>query len=203
MKHIDKIIEPKGLKYARDYHLTWDEFHNQCSDMYIACREQAYSEQKGECAYTGLPLTGNVIIHLDHFKKKSIYPRLTFEWSNLFAAVKDNHFGADYKDNQINGRNAAHYYQLLINPALESPEAYFWYSNDGMVHPKDGLTQTDVEKANTTILLLNLNQSTLIHRRRELWKMIQNYKDLPIDTIASALKNYGFSFVIYSYQSPT
>ena len=199
MKHIDKNIAPEGLKYACAHHFTWDDFHNNCPDKYVECREQAYSEQNGECAYTGLPLTVYVIVHLDHFKKKSIYPRLTFDWSNLFAAVKDNHFGSDYKDKQINGNNATHYYKLLINPALDTPEAYFWYSNDGRVQPKDDLSQLDIERANITIRLFNLNQSTLVQRRRALWKILQDYKDLPTDTITSELKIYGFSFVISNY----
>ena len=201
MKHIEKHTEPQGLAFAREHHLTRDEFGSQCEMMYIQCREQAYEEQSGECAYTGMPLTKSAVVHIDHFKKKSIYIHLTFDWSNLFAAVKDNRFGSDYKDKQIKGHNAAHYYQLLINPALDTPESYFWYSNDGMVHPKDGLTSTDLGKAITTIKLFNLNQSTLIHRRRELWQILQTYRDLPIDIITSALKDYGFSFVISNYQS--
>ena len=201
MKRINKNTEPEGLKYARDNNLTWEDFHTQCQTMYVECREQAFNEQEGECAYTGMPLTKKEIVHLDHFKKKSIYPRLTFDWSNLFAAIKDNRFGSDYKDNHINENNATYYYQLLINPALDTPEAYFWYSNDGMVYPKDGLTSIDLEKANTTINLFNLNQSTLIHRRRQLWQILQAYRDLSIDVITSALKNYGFSFVISNYQS--
>lgn len=202
MKHIEKHTEPQGIVFAREHHLTWDEFDTpQYKMMYIQCREQAYDEQSGECAYTGMPLNKSAVVHLDHFRKKSIYPLLTFDWSNLFAAVKDNHYGSDYKDNQINGTNAAHYYQLLINPAIESPEAYFWYSNDGKVHPKAGLTPTDFEKANTTIRLFNLNQSTLINRRRDLWQILQSYQDLSTEVIASALKNYGFSFVISNYQS--
>ena len=199
MKHILKQSEPNGLGYAREHNLNWDEFHKHFPLEYIECRKQAYEEQKGECAYTGMPLNENATTHLDHFKKKSIYSTLTFVWNNLFAAIKDSHYGADYKDNFINGINAGEVYNILLNPALDDPESYFWYSNDGKIEPRNDLSTTEKLRAETTIRVFNLNNSTLLHRRRELFSMLSDYRELNFQEVSSALKNYGFSFIISAY----
>ena len=199
MKQIIKQIEPAGLDYARKHHLTWDEFHEQCRDSYIACRTQANEEQSGECAYTGMPLNENANIHIDHFRKKSLYQDLTFIWTNLFAAIKNIHYGADYKDGYINGENAESVYAKLLNPALDNPELYFWYSNNGRIEIKEDLADSDKIRAKTTIDVFHLNDSVLLNRRRELFKILDNYKSLPEEETLPALKIYGFSFVIHAY----
>ena len=199
MKHIVKQSEPPGLSYAREHHLDWNEFHKQCRDVYAVCIEQANKEQDGECAYTGMPLNSNTEIHIDHFKKKSIYGELTFVWTNLFAAVKDCHYGADYKDDRINGTNAATIYSSLLNPAIETPDSYFWYSNNGNIEPLTGLTDVERQRAETTIRIFNLNSPILVNRRRELFSMLQYYKDLTMSETLSALKKVGFSFVISAF----
>ena len=199
MKHIVKQAEPTGLDYARKHHLTWDEFHEQCHDSYMACRTQANEEQSGECAYTGMPLNENANIHIDHFMKKSIYPKLTFIWTNLFAAIKDNNYGADYKDEYIKRSNAENVYSKLLHPALDNPESYFWYSTNGKIDPKDGLSDEEKDRAKTTIDVFHLNDSILLNRRRELFKILQAYTDIPMEEALLYLKEYGFSFVITSF----
>ena len=199
MKHIIKKLEPVGLEYARQHNLNWDEFHEQCHDSYVACRIQAHEEQVGECAYTGMPLNDSANIHLDHFKKKSIYPNSTFDWNNLFAAIKNHQFGADYKDNYIDGENAANVYPKLLHPALNDPTLFFWYSNTGKIEPKSGLGDIDREKAITTIAVFNLNNETLLSRRRQLFQILQCYQELTLDETLSALKTYGFSFVTCAF----
>lgn len=199
MKHIIKQSEPAGLAYAREHHLTWDDFHEQCHYTYVKCREQADREQNGECAYTGMPLNDSANIHIDHFKKKSICQDLTFVWTNLFAAIKDCRYGADYKDNYIDGSNAVTIYHSLLNPAIDNPDLYFWYSNDGNIEPRYGLTDTEKQQAELTIKVFNLRSSVLVNRRRELFSMLQDYKDLLMNETLSSLKKVGFSFVISAF----
>lgn len=90
MRKIFKGEDPTCLDSAERNGWTWDEFVAKDHDGYLICREQANTEQQGVCAYTELPLdVEKVTVHFDHFRKKSIYPKLRFKWDNLFAAVKD------------------------------------------------------------------------------------------------------------------
>lgn len=196
MKHILKQNEPTGMAEVRKQHLNWDDFHDQFATLYHQCRDQAINEQGEECAYTGLPLNDSSNIHLDHFKKKALYENLTFDWNNLFAAIKDNGFGADFKDRIIDGKNHTTLYSLLLNPAIDDPEPLFWYSNDGYIVAKSDLNEIQKQRVETTITIFNLNHSTLVHRRRELLTILENYKELPESTTTDALKKYGFSFVV-------
>lgn len=201
MKHIRKQNEPIGLTKVRKQHLSWEDFHKQYDTLYYECRNQAIHEQGEECAYTGLPLNDASVIHLDHFKKRENYESLTFDWNNLFAAIKDSCFGADFKDHVINKQNHDAKYKQLLNPAIDNPESLFWYSTDGSIVARSTLSDDEKQKVETTIETFNLNHSKLIHRRRELLKMLENYKQLPETATADAVKLYGFSFVVsFFYQ---
>lgn len=199
MKYIIKRAEPVGLDCARRHNLNWEKFRKSCHELYDVCCDQAREEQLGECAYTGMPLNSSANIHIDHFKKKSIYPKLTFDWNNLFLAIKDNRYGADHKDRYIDGENAINSYFMLINPALDDPSKYFWYSNNGEVRPKDNLTEFDKQKASITIDVFNLNNRVLLSRRRDLFEIIKCYQDLEEGDVLSSLEGYGFSFVIREF----
>ena len=39
----------------------------------------------GVSAYTEEPLSGDA--HIDHFRKRDMFPNLTFDWNNLFVDV--------------------------------------------------------------------------------------------------------------------
>ena len=39
----------------------------------------------GVSAYTEEPLSGDA--HIDHFRKRDLFPNLTFDWNNLFVDV--------------------------------------------------------------------------------------------------------------------
>lgn len=58
--------------------------------------------------------------NVEHFKPKSIYPGLTFEWDNLYyACIKCNR----PKDNYDTGINP------FINPAIEDPEEFLTFDH--------------------------------------------------------------------------
>lgn len=197
MRTIVKSDSPACLSDAKRKGWSWDDFVENDRRGYQSCRQVADSEQRGECAYTELPLNNQqTIIHLDHFRKKSIYPNLRFDWNNLFAAVKDHRFGAGYKDNIVDGKNAGQIYCQVLSPLTSELNAYFHYATNGEIEPKSGLTEDDKSRAEKTIELFNLNESELVSRRRTIIAQISNYRDLSESDIRDCFVGAGFSSVL-------
>lgn len=73
--------------------LSWDDFHCSYPQVYAKCVQQAISEQNGECAYTEIPLPDKSQ-HLDHYKKKAIFPELTFDWNILLTVFAKSCFSS-------------------------------------------------------------------------------------------------------------
>lgn len=197
MRTIVKGETPASLIKAEKKGWSWDEFVENDHDGYQACREQANAEQQGVCAYTELPLdVEKVTVHFDHYRKKSIYPKLRFKWENLFAAVKDNRFGADYKDGIVNGRNHNQMYASILSPLTANLQDYFHYSTSGEIEPMSGLSEENQEKAEATIRVFNLNEAELVSRRRTMMAQIVYYEDLPEEDIRSSFEGFGFPSVV-------
>lgn len=151
----------------------WDDLHKNHRELYVRMRQQAEEEQHGECAYTGL-LVSERNGHLDHFRKRALYPQLMFEWDNIFLAVKCGKYGADHKDHIINGNNHTAMYARLLMPLTEEVERYFYYANDGSIQPSPDLSDDDRERAQLTIDTFNLNEATLCQRRSGIQKRIES-----------------------------
>lgn len=204
MKTIIKTQPNASLQTAKDNRWDWDEFHTNMHQAYLDCRNQALDEQAGECAYTGLWLGegSNQKLHLDHFKKRSIYPDLTFCWDNLFAAAKDLDYGADYKDNVIHGpkSNSDIQYNSIISPTNANLKHYFWYRQDGTIEPTPALDLSNdrelLNRIRNTIDVFNLNAADLKSRRKGIIESIRNLNQLDDDVIISCMMHSGFSFVI-------
>lgn len=197
MRKIFKGEDPTCLDSAERNGWTWDEFVAKDHDGYLICREQANTEQQGVCAYTELPLdVEKVTVHFDHFRKKSIYPKLRFKWDNLFAAVKDNRFGADFKDGIVNGQNHKQVYASILSPLTVGLQDYFHYATSGEIEPMSGLSEESFEKAEETIRVFNLNEAELVNRRRTMMAQIVCYQDLSEEDIRSSFDGMGFLSVV-------
>jgi uncharacterized protein (TIGR02646 family) len=133
------------------------------------------SEQNYQCAYTEMDIEeDNISSHIDHFKKRDQFPRLTFDWNNLFTASNDEDFGAKYKDNKYKVK--PNDYQFLINPALENASDYFYYAYTGdiLIKSKDSDTIA-YKKAKFTIAIFNLNVKTLVEQRKVVAMTVEEY----------------------------
>jgi len=108
-------------------------------------------EQNFQCAYTELRIEPEES-HIDHFRKRSLFPELTFKWDNLLTSCNYEYYGAKYKDKHIKKRH----YSNLINPVTNNPELYFMYSFTGEI-----LITDKNEDAKLTIDLFNLNDRSL------------------------------------------
>lgn len=173
----------------------WDCIHlPENQKVYTICKDRLLQEQHCLSGYTERVLKNN--IHIDHFKKKDLFPKLTFVWENLILDEHNSNYGADFKDSNVKKDD----YSFLINPNVENPHEYFTYQlNDGKIIPIKSLSEKCRKKAEFTIKLFNLNSSSLVQQRLDLINMITIFcKDAALDKkdIYMALKNKGFPSVV-------
>lgn len=197
MRRIVKSEAPSPLCEAKQKGWNWNEFVTNDHDGYIDCRNRARADQGDVCGYTELPLNSKgVTVHLDHFRKKSIFDKLTFDWNNLVCAAKDQRFGADYKDDRVDGKNAMSVYSNILNPVVDEAQDYFYYDTNGLIYPDVSLDIDRIEKAKRTIEIFNLNETELVSRRRALISGVQACATLSEEDIRSAFSGSGFPTVL-------
>lgn len=200
MKTINKIEEPLCLEVAKKNRWNWQSLHEYGKSEYESLRNHLISEQGGECAYTGLWIGEGTkqTIHIDHFRKRSIYPQLEFEWLNLFGAVKNSEYGADRKDKWIGGslRHAEKQYGEIWSPLQANLADKFWYAEDGKVEPHPHLSIEEKAITNKTIEVFNLNSNELRERRKSIKKQIRDLSGMGDDIIKDCFCLSGFSFVV-------
>lgn len=177
MIHINKSSEPQELtSFKRNIHHSWKEIHQEANKhVYDACLQQCLMDQNELCGYTEMKLNESVQIHIDHYIKRDLAPQLTFEWSNMVAAVKDSRFGADFKDGHMDLANydtSNHTYANAYNPVTDNMLEVFTFSSDGGIEPAD---KTDL-KAASTIALFNLDGKELRLRRRECMESVRSLR---------------------------
>ena len=65
----------------------WEDLHHnkKSPNLYRDTKARLVDEQGGVSAYTEEPLSGDA--HIDHFRKRDMFPNLTFDWNNLFVDV--------------------------------------------------------------------------------------------------------------------
>lgn len=138
-------------------------------------------DQHGLCAYTELRISPHASCsHIDHFRKRSLFGELTFDYNNLLVSCNSEYFSAKYKDKRIKPQD----YELLINPVEEDPRAHLYYTFTGKVLPRN-----HSDKGARTIDLLNLNHPALVERRKQIALMLTNprYRQLSDQKIISLI----------------
>ncbi len=174
---------------------NWSDFHEDHKDIFEESRSVILTDEQNQlCGYTEIYINDLKDCHIDHYKKKSMFPELTFEWNNLIVATKDSNFGANYKDNKsgIQKNN----YGNIFNPVIDNVENYFDYTTWGEVTPKTAISEVENQKAIKTIEVFNLNHNSLKDRRKNLISMIGSYGEIAKVDILAALDKLGFKSVI-------
>lgn len=150
-------------------------------------------EQHGQSGYTESPITLNGS-HIDHFRKQSLFNKLVFDWDNFVVDSTDDAYGAKFKDNYISTREDN---ENLINPVTEDASRFFKYEINGRIEVADGLDKVDAARAQLTRDAFNLNEGSLVDRRRVIMSMILDaFIDLTDDEIKDALQSLGFTSVV-------
>lgn len=197
MKTIQKNSPHESLIKASKECADWSEFVESRHAEYLKVRAQGIAEQQNECAYTGMWIGEGTKenLHLDHFRKRAIYPKLTFEWDNIYAAVKSNSYGADFKDGKVNGENAEEIYKSILSPNVNGLQRYFWFQTDGKMIPSPELSEAERKMAKATIVIFNLNHKSLKDKRYGVMATIRSLSQLDEKTIRECIASAGFSFV--------
>jgi len=174
---------------------NWDTFHQDARDCYLECRTQILiEEQNCLCGYTEISITEITDSHLDHYRKKSIFPDMTFVWKNLVAATLDSDFGANYKDSvfKIKKEN----YPEIFDPVEDDVQTFLYYNQRGEIEPLGVLDNKAKEKVKKTIEVFNLNHSSLRSRRETMIRQIRDCAELAIEQIMAAFSASGFQSVL-------
>lgn len=192
MRKIDKGVPvPSFTEFVCQHHPTkWED----AKDVSRLWREYILEkEQHRLSGYTEEPIRLNNS-HIDHFRKQSLFNSLVFDWRNLIVDSKNETYGAKHKDCVVKAREDN---EKLIDPAVEDASRYFKYELNGKIEVAEGLSPADREKAVFTREAFNLNESSLVERRRVIINTIMEpYKDLTDDDIQEALATLGFTSVV-------
>ncbi|MBX3448927.1 MAG: TIGR02646 family protein [Planctomycetaceae bacterium] len=116
-------------------------------------RQQLELLQGRRCAYCegSLDVLGQ---HIEHFRRKHIFQKLTFHWGNLFwSCDQDGHCGC-FKDRKSGPYNP----NDLIDPSLDDPEQYLHFFSDGSIRLRPGLNAAAQRRAEETLRVFNLDQ---------------------------------------------
>ncbi|MCK4660466.1 MAG: TIGR02646 family protein [Phycisphaerae bacterium] len=115
----------------------------------------------GKCAYCESRITHLDYGHIEHYRPKSRFPKLTFEWSNLLLACGVCN-GAEHKGGQFPDRAGG---GPLVNPCDDNPSDHFRFQYD----PDTKLASVygTTTRGETTEKLLGLNRHWLRKYRSE------------------------------------
>lgn len=175
----------KDFEGQQDWALSLD-FHRIWRELILE------TEQHGLSGYTEEPLKLDNV-HIDHFYKRSLFSDKVHYWHNLIVDSLDETYGAKYKDKLVKSSDDN---IRLINPITEDPHLFFRYKVDGRIAPKEMLSGKDLERAEYTICAFNLNEASLVERRRALLKMYDAYGDASLEQLLDWLKESGFPSVV-------
>lgn len=156
----------------------------------------AYTEKLLSCETNGL--------HVDHFiKQQFLTPGETLQWDNFFVDVHvgSEMYGADFKDNsKYSSVNSKDKNLRVINPAMEDPHHYFYYTTQGEIIPRADLDEDEKERALLTTTAFNLNHPSLVEELHNVYMQIKSLKQgkLTADEIKSYLIVLPYE---YSYPS--
>jgi len=150
-------------------------------------------EQQGLSGYTEVPLKVDDS-HIDHFYKQSLFRDKVHSWDNLVVDTIDETYGAKYKDKHVKNETDN---LKVINPVTEDPNYFFRYKVDGRIVSKDTLSEVERNRADYTIDVFNLNEPSLVNRRKGLLSIDLNaFGDMSLDQLRTYLKDYGFPSVL-------
>ena len=140
-------------------------------------------EQQGCCAYTEIRISEDKACHIDHYHTRNLFPDETFNYGNLLVSCNAENYGAKYKDKQVKGKAD---YDKLLNPATDVPSDYLKYTFMGELQAIGGN-----ERGAHTIEYFNLNERSLVNRRRNAVYCLQSMQDeLNEDEVVEAIGEF-------------
>ena len=188
MRWIDRGTAPKRVaEYAREYTPGWvsyvrDGVGSRPDDRdWYRFRSRLGKRSCGMCWYCerrceSASETGGRAATLDHFKPRSLFPELVYDWSNwIFSCLRCN------RDNKEDKWPDNGYVDPAAIEAQERPDRYFDY--DALTHeiiPKNDLSGDERKRAVDTIGDLGLNKVDVLSSRQDwMQRFIENMRQFP------------------------
>ncbi|EDQ1418330.1 TIGR02646 family protein [Salmonella enterica] len=158
----------------------WQRFgrENKAALMTLLLNEQyhlcCYSEIRADLRGLGY--------HIEHVENKSQQPGRTFDYQNLATSALDSEnglhqFGINAFGGHSRGKQEAVDMAKFIHCHMSGCSRYFAYLSDGRIVPADELNTQEMERAQYTIDLLNLNSGFLQTERRNHWEELEQLFD--------------------------
>jgi len=108
--------------------------------------------------------------HIEHFRRRHLFPRFTFAWENLFWSCDHPDCCGRHKDSKFSAYDP----DDLIDPTKDDPDHFFRFGSDGSIATRVGLSAADLRRAKVTLAVFNLDPGSC--RLRTLRKLrAQNY----------------------------
>jgi uncharacterized protein (TIGR02646 family) len=171
---------------------AWKEIGKDEKSFKSGLREYILLEEQNMlCAYCNQEIeSDDTCSNTDHFKKRDWCARETLEYRNLLVSCKNEFHCENIKDN-FKFTHCSEF-DKIVNPVIENPDDFFDYGIDGDILVKDGLSNIDKEKAEFTIKVFALNNSSLKIDRAKIGNSLSFYYDLDfeIDDILNDIVNY-------------
>ncbi|MDO4527579.1 MAG: retron system putative HNH endonuclease [bacterium] len=190
---------PSTLSQTRHLSNNW-EHPKWSADHKKPIMDALCEMQANRCAYCEGVLEKNTG-HIEHFKKRSLFPELTFCWDNLFySCLSEEHCGKK-KDKVIKTQENN---LKLIDPCKENPEHFLVFSYDGVIAPRTNLSHEASLRANFTISALNLNEPKLVQQRKNIlrqyeWLMQYSTEEIDDYLTTDVIKGLPYITAIYHY----
>lgn len=154
-----KILKRKSAEWTTKNLLSANtkEQHSKAENKYRhkEIKEALCVMFHGKCAYCESKITHVDYGHIEHYRPKSKFPELTFDWSNMLLACGvcngSGHKGDHFPEEDKNGP--------LVNPCDEDPSQHFsfHYEPDCRIASVYGITP----RGETTEKILGLNRNEL------------------------------------------
>lgn len=182
------------LQLWSDFSAPQSEYHQ----IYQNVRNHiAIVEQSCISSYTEKPLGNDT--HIDHFRKRSLYPHLTFDYSNFLVDDRNDNYGACFKDNRAGvTKSTFDGKERIFCPITENMSDFIEFLIDGAMVPRIGLTEHYSNRVKETIRVFNLNHKALKNQRSDIIKIIKEYRKFGLtnEDIRNSMEKSGFPTLI-------
>ncbi len=195
MRWIDRGPEPAPVAdYAQQFTPGWVEHYQQKrgqappDSFWREYRSSLGERSNNECWYCGRQcnaVVGDKSPTVDHFRPRRWFPELTYRWSNwVFSCQRCNESKGDlWPETGFGDATGYGYIDPCAADPAERPERCFDYdARNGLIEPKENLSEQDNRKAMDTIRDLRLNDLDL---RLDRWDAAQEFEAALLEVLAS------------------
>ena len=189
MKHIQKDPEPGSLtsynQRLGNRTPNWKSFNKSVkTDVYHALlKEQGYI-----CCYCGISIARKNC-HIEHYRPKSKYKHLTFNYTNLIASCQGEDEQRPTKPVHCGHKKGGWFDEdLMISPLDPKCPDYFKYTGSGEILATDNPDKQDAAETTIHRLALNINKLTKMRRKAidAALQVVQGLDDTEIKILAQA-----------------